>query len=456
MKNVYNMFKNVLGYGQGNERSNLAKKNIGASFIIKGLNIGITLLLIPVIINYLKPTTYGIWIALSSIIGWFGFFDIGLGHGLRNRLAEALATGKKELARIYVSTTYAILSIIISVVLILFYVTNPYLNWNKILNVGNEVTLEGELSVLALLVFTFFCIQFVMKLITTILTADQRQAKVGVVDLISRALSLFIILILVETTEASILYLGVIMSFVPLVVLVVCSIWYYNGKYKSLRPSWKYIDFTKAKDLFSLGIKFFVIQISSILLYQTNTIIITQLFGPEKVTSYSVTFQYFSVLMMFSSIILTPFWSAFTEAWTKNELEWIEKIMSKLFRVWVGILFLGIIMLLLSKHIFYIWIGDNVSIPYTMSALVAIWILMNTWISIFSHFLNGIGKLKLQLFVSISGALFNIPLSIYLGMELGVLGVLLANIIVGLAATVIFPIQYRKIISGNANGIWNK
>lgn len=73
---------------------------------------------------------------MSSIIGWFGFFDIGLGNGLRNRLAEALAKEDLKLARIYVSTTYAILSLIILGVLLLFYLVNPLLNWNKILNAG--------------------------------------------------------------------------------------------------------------------------------------------------------------------------------------------------------------------------------------------------------------------------------------------------------------------------------
>ena len=113
----------LLGFfTKGHARTLRAKKNIAASFLIKGASIVIGLMLVPLTINYLEPTKYGIWITLSSIIGWFGFFDIGLGHGLRNRFAEALAKGKHELARSYVSTTYAILSLIIGGVLVLFFV----------------------------------------------------------------------------------------------------------------------------------------------------------------------------------------------------------------------------------------------------------------------------------------------------------------------------------------------
>jgi len=105
----FSVLKNSIN--KGHQRSVKAKKNILASFIIRGCNIAISLVLVPLTIHYVNPTQYGIWLTLSSIIGWFGFFDIGFGNGLRNKFAEAIAKGEHELARIYLSTTYAILSI---------------------------------------------------------------------------------------------------------------------------------------------------------------------------------------------------------------------------------------------------------------------------------------------------------------------------------------------------------
>jgi len=114
MSFIKSKFNEILGLvTKGHERSVKAKKNILASFVIKGLGIAISLVLVPLTINYINPSRYGIWLTLSSIVGWFSFFDIGFGNGLRNKLAEAKAKGEEELAKIYVSTTYAILSIII-------------------------------------------------------------------------------------------------------------------------------------------------------------------------------------------------------------------------------------------------------------------------------------------------------------------------------------------------------
>jgi O-antigen/teichoic acid export membrane protein len=97
---------------EGHERSVRAKKNIVSSLLIKGISIALSFVTLPITLNYVDTSTYGVWLTLSSIVGWFTFFDIGLTQGLRNRFAEAKAKGDESLAQIYVSTTYAILGLI--------------------------------------------------------------------------------------------------------------------------------------------------------------------------------------------------------------------------------------------------------------------------------------------------------------------------------------------------------
>ena len=224
-------------FTSGHERTLRAKKNIVASILIKGLNIGIGLILVPLTINYLNPTKYGIWITLSSVISWFSFFDIGLGHGLRNRFAEALAIEDYKLAKTYVSTTYVVLTVIIGLVLVLFYLINPFLHWAAILNAGNNPALQKELSILALVVFSSFCLSFIFRLITTILTADQQPAKASFFNLISNVLSFVFIIVLINRTNGSLLYIGTIFSCTPIIILFISSFWFFNGKYKAFKPS---------------------------------------------------------------------------------------------------------------------------------------------------------------------------------------------------------------------------
>ncbi len=454
------MLKSVISYIKksylkGNQRSVKVKKNILASFFIRITNIGIGLAIVPLTINYLSPIKYGVWITLSSIIGWFGFFDIGLGHGLRNHFTKSIAKKDYKLARVYVSTTYAILTFIILIVLILFFLVNPFLNWNKILNV-NDPSIYNELRILATVVFTFFCIRFIFKLMTTILIADQRPAKASLFDLYGRILSLVFILLLIRFTKGSLIFLGIIMSVSPVVVLIIVSICYFKGRYKKFRPSIKYIDLTKSHDLFSLGIKFFIIQIASVLLYQTNNIIISQLLSPAEVTLYNIAFKYFNILIMGFAIVVMPFWSAITEAYTINDIKWIKNIIKKLNLLWGGICLLGAMMLFISQWVYKIWIGKDIHISNSISLMVLIWVLINTWTAIYSNFLNGVGKIKLQFYFSISSALLNVPLAILFGRKYGIEGILLANNLVIIIGAFIYPLQYNKIVNNMASGIWGK
>lgn len=80
---------------KGDKRSALLKKNIAGSFFIKGWNCIVQLLLVPLTLNCLNQYEYGIWLTINSILIWIDQFDIGLGNGLRNKLAESIAQNDK-------------------------------------------------------------------------------------------------------------------------------------------------------------------------------------------------------------------------------------------------------------------------------------------------------------------------------------------------------------------------
>lgn len=441
-------------FKKGHERSNKARKNILLSIVIKGISIGISLILVPLTLHYVNPTQYGIWLTLGSIIGWFGFFDIGFGNGLRNKFAEAVAKGEHELARTYVSTTYAILSIIIVSVLILFFCINPFLDWSRILNTPADM--RAELSTLAMMVFVFFSMQFVLQLLNTVMTANQEPAKASVFNVLGSLFSLCVIFILTKTTNGHLLYLGAALGFSPILVLIISSTWFYNHQYKRYAPALKYVKFRYARDLMTLGIKFFVLQIAALVIYETSNIIIAQLFGPAQVTPFNIAYKYFSLIPMGFGIIMLPFWSAFTEAWYKKDMEWIRNVMKNLIIVWGLVTIVAIIMLIFSNLIYRLWVGKEIVVPFSISAVIASYVILNAWCSIFSNFLNGVGKIKLQIFSGISGALINVPLAIFLGKHIGISGVLLSTSLLAAASAIWSPIQYWKLINNKAKGIWNK
>jgi Na+-driven multidrug efflux pump len=113
---------------------------------------------------------------------------------------------------------------------------------------------------------------------------------------------------------------------------------------------------------------------------------------------------------------------------------------------------------LLSGHFYELWIGEKLQIPFTLSVFMSLFAIMSTWNNIFVFFLNGTGKIKLQIYYSLMGMIINIPISVFLAknMGLGSSGVILGTCISLLFGAVLAPIQYYKIINKKAFGIWNK
>ena len=160
--------------------------------------------------------------------------------------------------------------------------------------------------------------------------------------------------------------------------------------------------------------------------------------------------------MMGFNIAISPFWSAFTEAWAKQDLQWIKNIMGRLKMLWVCLFGTGLVMLICSPWIYRLWIGSEVGIPFTTSALVCTWNIIMAWNAIFVHFINGVGKVKLQLVIGVCAAIINIPLSILLGKLIGIEGIYLGNILLSLTTVLVYPIQYKKLLNGTASGIFNR
>ena len=439
----------------GHQRSVKAKKNILTSFLLKGTSILISLILVPLTIDYLSPTKYGIWITLTSVIAWFSFFDIGLGNGLRNKFTTAKAEGKDELARTYISTTYAIISIISISLVVIFFIVNQFLNWGKILNTTTDLV---ELETLVFIVFNVFCLQFIVKLINVVFVADQRPAVSSLINTIGSLFSLITVVVLMKNTNGSLLYLGASFSIINLIVPLIAGVWAFNTSYKKYKPSLKFVDFSYLKDLLSLGLRFFIMQGAALVVFMTDNIIITQISGPEDVTPYNIAYKYFGIITMAFTIITTPLWSAYTEAYVNKDFSWIRRITNKVLKMWILLLVGAVAMLLVSGYAYQLWLGDLITVPFMLSLVMMVWVLLSTSIMAFSNFLSGISKIKLSLWHSVFVSIVNIPLSIYFAknLEMGSVGVMLASVCCVFPRVIFQPIQYYKIINGTAKGIWNK
>lgn len=421
-------------------------KNIIGMLFLKGGQILIGLLLVPMTINYVDSETYGIWLTISSMVAWMSFFDIGVNNGLKNKLTEAIAKRDLKSAKAYVSTTYAILALIFIPLMFITFLIIPFVDWKMVLNVSSMKIESLVLSIYVVVVY--FCLNSVLSTINIVLLADQRPADQSFRTFVQQLFSLLVIFIMTKLVPGSLVNLCLALCLCPLAVIFVFNIILFRGRYKAMSPSITAIDFRLTPNLMKLGIMFFVIQIAGIIQYQLTNFLIIHYFGPTEVTAYNIAYKYFNVAYMVWGILTVPIWAAVADAIAKNDFEWIRCTVKKYEMILCVFAFGLILMFLLSQYIYKLWLGDSVVIGSSLSFWVMMFNLVMMYCSIYISVLNGASILKVQSILSLFSTVFFLFLCFYLiHMGCGVESILISSIFANINGLLVAPIQYKRFIS---------
>ena len=421
---------------------------------MKAGNIFVSLLTVPITLKYLSQNEYGAWLTLYSIMAWLMYFDGGLGSGLRNRFTDAKAKNAENEIKYYISTSYFILLITITILIPFFLILNNWVDWSTFLNISN--TKEPSFNHTIFIIFTLFCLQFVFRLIFNILIADQRSGEADLMNLLGSALSLLIFHIISFKVQGSFLLVGLVFCGVPVLVNLSYSIYLFLSRYRCYSPSYEFIDLKYYKDLMNLGSKFFIIQICSLVTIGSTNIIISRVLGPSDVVVYNLAYKYFSFILISFTVFTGSIFSSFNEAYLKDDIIWIRNIVRKI--NFIGFLFSGVIliMIIFSNYVYSLWVGPNIKIPILLSILMGVYYGITIWTTVYATFISGVGKIKIAYYVSIINSIVYIPIALILGNYFGVVGVIFTQIILIISGLYWLPRQYKKLITRTANGIWNK
>lgn len=385
--------------------------NIFVSFALRAISVASAFLTVSFSLKLLDTNKYGIWLAISSTVSWISVLDIGLANGLRNKIAEYFALNDYRSSKIDVSSTYAILLLIMVPVMLIFCAIAPFVNWNSVFRTHLD---EQELLYTLIAVFVGLALQFVLKPIASVLQGDQKIHKANQIALVCNVSPLIPIIIGAKYLKGSILFLALAQTMLPVVVMLIYSIVLFSGGYKNISPSLKNVDLKKSKALFGLSFAFFIVQIARVFILSTTEIIITRNFGGSYVTVYNLLFRYYGVAGMILYIVLASYWSAFTNAFALNDLDWVRTSMRKLVKM--ASMFTGIIVLqfLLIKPVFHLWVGDKVPVPLSTSISMALYFIFCLFTDTLVIVINGSGRMRIQSIVTMITAILHIPVVLFL------------------------------------------
>lgn len=444
--------QHILG---GDNRSNLIRKNIIISFCIKIWSALVQLLMVPLTLHCLGVYENGLWLTISSLLIWIDNLDIGLANGLRNKLAVHLALGEKIEAQKTVSSTFYMLVLLFIPIIFLINIWIFCVDTYQFFNVDSDIVnnLNVVLHVSAILV----CTTFIFKFIGNFYMALQLPAINNALNTLGQTIALLGVVVLYVTGIHSLLCVALINTISPLIVYVVAYPITFYKKYPDLCPHISMVSKSSMKSLATTGIKFFVLQIAGVVLFMSTNILISRFFSPELVTPYQIAYRYFMVLQLIFVIICAPYWTATTDAYKKNDFEWIKKSNKLLDKMMTSLFIIAFFMVIFARPIYTIWIGDANAVSLPMTVIVAVYVMILVASMRYSYILNGFGTLRLQLIMTIIAAVLYIPLATLVCSYKNNLNYLLyVMCAVNLPGLLVNIVQYYKIVNRRAKGIWLK
>jgi len=411
-------------------------------------------MLIPLTIDYVSAELYGVWLTLSSIVVWLGFLDVGFCQGLKNKLTEAIAVGNYERGKKLVSTTYFVMLLIFIPICFFAQFIIPLVDWCSLLNVSSQYRIDIFKSMHVLVAFC--CLQQVVNVIVSVIAAFQKVALSNSFTVLGNILSLIVIFFMTKMCDASLCKLCFVLAGMPIIITFFATFFLYWGEFRFIRPSYRYVSFGLIRDLFSLGGRFFVINVQAIVLYQSTNILISNISSPFSVASYNIAYKYFNIAMMFFTLLTQPLWPAYADAYARGEMSWLKEMRKKMSKVFIATICLCLMMAVVSPIFYHIWIGNKIEVPFKMTLIVMVYVVFFCWVNLNGIFLVGISKIKLNSRIVLIGLISHIPLAYFLGAHIGAYGVLVSMILINMFYGVIYKIQVDKILRGNASGIWNE
>jgi O-antigen/teichoic acid export membrane protein len=386
-------------------------------------------ILSPVIIRSLGDGRYGAWSLVADLVGYYSLLDIGITGAVTHYVARFQARNDKAASRSTLSTAFCILSGIGLTAFIAglgFALAFPYLFKSQGVNVREVQTALAVMS-------TAIGIGFPMAVFGASLVGHRRMDIVNVIEIVVRVLSAVVI-------WGILAHGGKIIAMAVATAVSRCVSW--SAMIASCRrlgiqgPAVQFFSRERLKDVIGYGSKNALINISTLIIYRTDSLIIGMFLGMKWITAFSIG----SMLVLYCSDACSALTRAFTPHLTHLHSEEKLEQLKQLFLS--GIRFSGLLaattaayLLAFGKSFIELWVGQQyvTGSLQTRSDIIMMVMLAGNFPrllqSISWQFLFATRNQKFLLWLTVGEAIANLGLSIILVRHYGPLGVALGTAI---------------------------
>lgn len=418
-----------------------------AGRFIQGLVVLITL---PMARRIMNPEMFGIWLMISSLMGFMAFADLGISNCVLNETTKANATGDHPLMKKIVLSAY-ILTIILGLTLYSAWMCWFYFSAEpaKLLGSISQVNQKQATNALS----TFFLL-LSLNLPASLILRFQLGTQEGYLNGVNQICGAILTLIFMPValySKASVS--GLIMASTGTAVLVNLmnsGIWIFRKKIIEVATWKESIDIDTMKSYLKTGFFFFCLQLAGAFAFQSDAIVISHTLGQASYGNFAVIQKLFLFVGMLLNTSIVGLWPSFGHAMALGNTRWLR---SSLLRYTSILLFLGILLTslltLAVPWILEIWMHNTINYSFDLLLALAAFTVMEAIGNIYGSFMNAANILKIQIIVALLMAGTSFSLKLYLTPIFGptgsVVSTLIAYVFISIPGTVLVTRRYFRL-----------
>jgi len=379
------------------------------SYIFQFISVLFSFVNVKLTLDFLGDEGYSTWLVIFSIAGLIYALDFGIGSSVRNRLARLVAqqaTPKTKAKLVF--TYYQIISVIaigFCLVAIGLGALAHQFGWMEYFGMRT-------IAALTVLIFADFTTRahhsvfaglqqphstnFALASIQLFIFLTLFLVLIPKSDAIDPKIWTFSLVVFGGSIAINTLMLLRLNHLVPIFAVVLAS------NVTAIKFRHFLIHLRK-------GLPFFLVQFEFAFLGQVSLYFIYSNFPNEVVVQMAIADKVFAPFIILATIMMYPFWSGYTLLMHRGESDRARKLLQRqefIALVCFPLLFLGI---LFYDDVVRLWLDRPVeSFVFAIFAVLKVFsIFLN---SIYSYFMNGVGKLRPQLCVYSIGLLAAVPI----------------------------------------------
>ncbi|HVM43834.1 MAG TPA: oligosaccharide flippase family protein [Gemmatimonadales bacterium] len=396
------------------------------------LNLGVTwaiqLVMVPLLLGHLGGETYGLYAALTSVVGYFSLLTFGSSLTVPRYVADHAARGEGEALSRFVST-YLMLYLAVALAgLAAGFAAAPLVRALIRVPAG----LAAEVAPAWRLVVGGWALGLAAGLLQSLLTG------LGEVHLANLAASARTVLNL--AFAATVLWLGGRLDAL-LEGFLVAALVSGAGLYVAVRLAHPEIRITPALAGWDVlrrsgrpAAYYFLMQIAALVVMGTDNIVISAFLGVGSVAAYAVAFQLYAlaVAALWSGVdVLLPFFARWGAQQESDRLRGAYLGSTKY--AMAGTVLAAILLAAYGRAVIGWWVGPSLFVGERVLLVFCTMLLIATPIHGAALVLAGLGRHRAPAIGGAVEAALNLALSILLVRTLGVLGVALGTLLAGAA-----------------------